>query len=181
MGRPSVVTPAVAEAIERHRAAGGLDAVLARLAEDGHTVSRSSLARHLRAHRRPANPVRPSEPTPGAVADADAPDRLRNLARAQAYLAAALDAHGPKLGRDRKAVLSFASIIKAAAEVARAIDEATPRPPEQRYAAVEGAALVALLTRAREAADPAGRLAAAEARIAALMGVLEKRLGGAAA
>lgn len=176
MGRPSAITPAIVEAVERHRsAAGGLDALHGRLTAEGHALSRSSLARYLRtlgSSRGPSTPA--AEPTGtgvGALARAAGAavesGELGSLHRARDHVTAALEALGPKLGRDARAVRSYAALTRVAAEVARAIIDVTPRAPEERYAAVEGQALTELLRRARAAAEPGDELAALRDRVAA--------------
>jgi hypothetical protein len=183
-GRPTVITAEVERAIARHGDLS-LDALRARLATDGHAVSRAALCRYRKrvatgdAADAPPAVSELAHAADAAVAEAASTGAPAPLLRARDVLNAAMAGWAPKLAKDPRAVRAYVALANRLIVVERAIVECTPVAPESRYAPVEGAALEALLTRAQDAADPGGELAAAKSRIAALMNVLEMRLGGA--
>lgn len=174
MGRSSVVTPELRAAIARHDGPGvTLDTLRARLEGEGFQISRATLGRHVPRQAISGPPTGAAGAVARAADAAVVAGELAPLYAARDEVAAGLAKLAPKLGRDHRAVRSYARLVEIQTKIARAIVECTPRPPEERYAPVEAAALAALLTRAQGAAD-ADELGALRDRVAAQADAIQR-------
>jgi hypothetical protein len=155
MGRPTVVTDEVAEAIDyAYRPGVSVRALHARLAAAGMTVSQATVARHLRRRAKGEGPAGAAASAPPPASASGPADEIAGLELELRAIDDALAKTRPLLIAGGKVVLDFQRLTGIKESLTRALVELRPRPEAEaeRLAALGHAAKAELLERVRAAA-----------------------------
>lgn len=174
-GRPSIITPELAQEIRALDAQGlTLDGIVRALAGRGRPVSRRTLGRFFERHGHVERPATASAGSPPGLGSPAAPsaltttaagalegDDVASIARCAADVRRALAEWAPAIGVDPSAQRAYASLARLNADLSARLVELRPKPEVEadRLSALDADARAALISRARAAAlaDYAGK------------------------
>jgi hypothetical protein len=185
MGRPSVITDTVREAIEYlYRPGVSVRALHVELVSAGVTVSQATVARYLRTraksdgavgHAAVARTPAPPAPPAGPV------DEIAGLEAELAAVDVALDVARPLLTGGGKGILDYQRLTAIKESLAKTLAEIRPRPEAEaeRLAGLGATAKAELLERARASARMDEDLRGRVQRQAELLRNMADRMGDA--
>jgi hypothetical protein len=155
MGRPTVITDTVREAIEYlYRPGVSVRALHVELTSAGVTVSQATVARYLRTRAKADGAVGAAAVARTPAPSAGPVDEIAGLEAELVAVDAALAVARPLLTGGGKGILDYQRLTAIKESLARTLAEIRPRPEAeaQRLAGLGAAAKAELLERARAAA-----------------------------